>query len=146
MIEKSVDIFEEIKNHNYFDKQIFLLIPTNGVVKNNGDLVMGAGLAKTFVEKFSYLDLPGILGKHIINKGNQPCLIKTKNPFIDLISFPTKNNWKNCSKLSIIENSMKCLTNIINDFDKDYIIITSKLRCGLGGLNWLSVKKNFRAI
>ena len=36
---------------------------------------------------------------------------------------------------------MKCLTNIINDFDKDYIIITSKLGCGLGGLNWLSVKK-----
>lgn len=142
MIEKKVNIFDEIKNPDHLNKLILLLITTNGVVKNNGDLVMGAGLAKEAVNKFKELNLPKILGIRVSKNGNIPSVINTNNPLLKLISFPTKNNWKDNSKISLIENSMKHLVNIIyHENFKNYIIITGRPGCSLGGLNWDLVKK-----
>lgn len=139
MIEIYRDIFKEIENHK--DKLILLLITTNGVIKNNGELVMGAGLAKQACLKFKELELPKILGELVSKFGNKPYLIDTYNSFIKLISFPTKNNWKDKSKLSLIENSMKELANIINKNGfKDYVILSGKMGCMNGGLSWEIVK------
>lgn len=50
------------------DLECFIVIPTNGVLKANGDAVMGAGLAKQAAQRFP--TLPKLLGQAIRDTGN----------------------------------------------------------------------------
>lgn len=50
------------------ESNCFIVIPTNGVLKANGDAVMGAGLAKQAAQQFP--TLPKLLGQAIHDTGN----------------------------------------------------------------------------
>lgn len=74
-----------------------ICIFTNGVLKPNGDLVMGAGMAKQAKDIFP--ELPSVLGKQIKIGGNHVYQYK------QILSFPTKNHFKEKSDLELIKRS-----------------------------------------
>lgn len=89
-----------------------ICVTTNGVVMKNGQLVMGAGVALAFKKKYPRLPLD--LGIRVKNSGNQVyCPTPYANPFI--ISFPTKNDWKDPSDIKLIETSAIQLQHRIDD-------------------------------
>lgn len=115
-----------------WDKQwdgYWRVIPINTVVKADGSLVMGAGLAKQAAER--YPDLPKELGNHYRQKGVNVGI--TLVYACRIIAFPTKFDWKKNSDLALIESGLKELKFwILNE----YKIICPWLGCGLGGLDW----------
>jgi O-acetyl-ADP-ribose deacetylase (regulator of RNase III) len=56
-----------------------------------------------------------------------------------IINFPTKQHWRNTSKIEYIEKGMERLVEVIKEKDIQSIAIPP-LGCGNGGLNWKNVK------
>lgn len=109
-------------------------VTTNGVVKPNGELVMGAGIALQAKER--YPDLPARLGKAVTIFGNKPFVIHEYG----IISFPTKEHWKRDSVPSLIVSSAKDIAGFVKAGTVDSII-TTRPGCGVGNLVWSGVKK-----
>ena len=57
-----------------------------------------------------------------------------------IINLPTKQHWKDSSKLEYIESGLKDLVLIIKDCNIKSIAIPA-LGCGCGGLDWSTVKQ-----
>lgn len=108
-----------------------ILFTANRQCKANGSLVMGAGIAKEFRDRFPGLD--------------KECGKKMPGPYCNLVQnfnlsywlgfFCTKDHWKNPSTLEIIERSCIDLKGIMEAFPEKYVLMT-RPGCGLGGLNW----------
>jgi len=123
-------------------------VTSNGVLKKNGELVMGAGIAKAFKEKWP--ELPKIFGfkvKHYGNCVNATYPNSTYNeplkgpPAPDcIIAFPTKHHWRNPSDIKLIKKSANELMQLIEDIKLNNVALT-KPGCGMGGLEWADVKK-----
>lgn len=130
---------QEIKGDIWdkYKEGFWVVIPTNGFVKNNGEVVMGRGLALQVKNKIK--DLPFIIGSIIKDSGNNPIII----PKYKIITLPVKYNWWENANLQLIEESIKTLLNMMsNDFSG---IINSKvylprIGCGNGKLEWNTVK------
>lgn len=108
-----------------------IAVTTNGIVKSNGNLVMGAGIAKQFAIR--YPELPSILGKKVKHYGNIPFLVKTKG--VSILSFPTKNHYSEKSDLDLIIKSAKKIKILADKFFWTKIAIPAP-GVGLGGLSW----------
>lgn len=108
-----------------------IVIPTNGVVKADGRLVMGAGVAKQAKDRYLNLDL--YLGYQVSKKGNSCYVFCNIDTFI--ISFPTKDNYITNSYLRLIEKSTKVLVEITDWFNLEKVYLP-KVGCGYGNLNW----------
>ncbi|NJL51030.1 MAG: hypothetical protein HC930_00400 [Hydrococcus sp. SU_1_0] len=80
--------------------KIALCVTTNGVVKANGQAVMGAGMAKAFTR--IYPQLPIILGQRLTGSGNQVHYLLTDGN-VHILSFPTKHHWRDSSDLFLIK-------------------------------------------
>lgn len=109
---------------------------SNGVVKSDGSLVMGGGVAKEFADRYPWL--PKMMGHKVKLLGNIPILIDyynftTYKPAI--VSFPTKNHWKNPSDLELIKASAVRLKKIADTKGYNRIALP-RPGVGLGGLNW----------
>lgn len=118
-------------------------IPTNGYIKNNGNLVMGKGLALQASER--YPELPVKLGTHVNMYGNSVCMF----PNLRLFTFPTKHNWIDPADINLIENSAQQLA---DHFAEGYnlgadlpMIVLPKVGCGNGELKWEEVEPIIRA-
>ena len=123
-------------------------ITTNGIVKENGRAVMGAGVALSAVRKFRECDK--FLGNMIKENGHVVCLFYTftdqvRGIDVDLISFPTKHHWKDPSDINLIEKSAKELVELI-DKNLYNVVILPKPGIGCGGLDWKDVKKIIQPI
>jgi O-acetyl-ADP-ribose deacetylase (regulator of RNase III) len=133
MKEISANIWDVFKDYDA------IVCPTNGVVKTNGELVMGGGLAKQFKEKFPYI--PYIWGSHVKRYGNH--LGKHShdgNPELPaLVSFPSKHHWKDVSDIDLIRRSTQELVECA-DYQDYKKVLLPKVGCGLGGLTWKEVK------
>ena len=113
-----------------------ILVTTNGVVKSGGNLVMGAGIAKQFAER--YPTCPESFGSHVSRRGNTPRLIlQISGPHI--ISNPTKHHWKDSSPLDLIYSSACLVKRIVDEQDYSSVLSTPP-GCGLGGLSWEEVE------
>ena len=77
----------------------YVAIPTNGVVKANGEAVMGKGVALQAATRFSTLAFR--LGAFIRDYGNQVYYFED----LSLFTFPTKHHWRNPSDLALIKLS-----------------------------------------
>ena len=108
-------------------------IPTNGTLKRDGSLVMGAGVAQRALSRYRGLDIG--LGRYIKKYGNRPFMIRA----FGVISFPTKDHWKDPSTIAIIENSAKLLVELVSHHAMTGIVLP-KVGCGLGGLDWSDVE------
>jgi hypothetical protein len=92
---------------------------------------MGAGLAKQAVLKWPGIDAQ--LGHYLTEVGNIVCgLLKEGNCWV--MSFPTKNNWKDKSNLELIKNSAQRLAEMADELEWKKVFIPP-VGCGLGGLS-----------
>lgn len=115
------NIWDFHKNGNW------IVIPTNGIVKKNGEAVMGRGLALQAARKFP--SLPRELGDNLNAGGNFVYWYH----HLRLITFPTKHRWMDKSNPILIEKSLDDLVTFSEDNDKIYI---SRVGCGNGQLSW----------
>jgi len=113
-----------------------LCITTNGTVKNNGECVMGAGIAKTAKEKFP--KVPRILGTYIKKYGNR-CFIIGKINNTHLVSFVVKHNWWENADIKLIKKSCKEVSEMADKFGWNKILLP-RPGCGNGKLKWEDVE------
>jgi len=85
-----------------------ICITTNGVIRKDSTLVMGAGIALQAKQRFP--EVPGILADLVSTHGNHAFYLTVQN----LFSFPTKHDWKDKSSISLITQSCHELVNITN--------------------------------
>lgn len=128
---------------NIFDlpenKNQAVCVTTNGIVKKDGNAVMGAGIAKETDTRFHIAPL---LGEYLRKYGNRTFYMgcyrheKTDNSFA-IITFPTKNNWRDNSDLTLIKQSAENLVRICTNrnITKCYL---PPVGCGCGNLDWES--------
>lgn len=119
----------------------YIVIPTNGVVKKNGENVMGAGLAKQVNEM--YPETAKLLGELIIEYGNNSYLLGV-GVLRGFYSFPVKHHWRQKADLTLIEESTKQLAHHVDRLRRSAgvhaQIFLPKVGCGNGKLNWSDVE------
>lgn len=103
-------------------------ITTNGIVKNNGELVMGRGNALQAARK--YPRLPHILGLYVKTSGNMVHYLKEVN----IISFPVKHDWRDKADIELITKSCIQLNAILDNLNR-YAVLP-RPGCSNGGLDW----------
>lgn len=137
MLEITGNIFDSNSwSHKHMTTEIALCITTNGVVKANGQAVMGAGVARAFA--LAYPQLPKILGQKLARSGNQVHYLLTDGD-VHIMSFPTKHHWRDSSDLSLIKNSARTLAELAV-IKPDCTFVLTRPGCGLGGLSWPMVR------
>ncbi|MEZ4499297.1 MAG: macro domain-containing protein [Thermomicrobiales bacterium] len=106
--------------------------------------VMGAGIARQFAERFSedYLRYYGEKCERREIVVGKPDLFKVKDPRPDepqfIVSFPTKNHWKEDSDFRKIADGIDLLKALVASSDIPSIAVPA-LGCSNGRLDWASV-------
>lgn len=140
---------EQLHNGNLFllPKHIrdAAVVTTNGDIKVNGSLVMGAGIAKYCRDTHAGID--SILGRLVRENGNHAYYLgafydRNRQDTVNVISMPTKDHWRNNSDLSLIRRSCKELTAIADKYD---ILTMYMPPCGCAN-GHLDYKKQVRPI
>ena len=109
-------------------------VTTNGIVQKNRELVMGAGCA--LEAKMKYPAIPAKLGELVKIFGNLPFFLHEYK----LISFPTKNHWKDPSSIELIEQSARHIASFAR-IHEITSVLSPRPGCGYGRLLWDDVKK-----
>lgn len=122
--------FWKLAREKYFQDPHVLAVTTNGVVKQNGELVMGRGIALAFAKLFP--SLPKILGEHVKARGNIPCLVEFPDNY-SVVSLPTKHHWKDDSDILLILESIFKILQII---PRNKRVLSPLPGCSNGGLDW----------
>lgn len=135
MLEKVCDLWNEPADAK--------CITTNGYIKTNGALVMGAGVAGQAQERYPML--PKHWGSWIQKSGNHVRDVRIadfNNPQYEdetLIAFPVKHNWFEKAEITLIARSAKELMELIDDRGWKKILLP-RPGCGNGQLKWEDVK------
>lgn len=141
-----------ITNGNIFDyigKADCICITTNGTIKSNGELVMGAGVAKQFYDMYNNeFDIARRLANklykgskinklHVVDQKDNICYLALNakhNKGTHVLSFPTKNHFMDKGSLDLIIQSAKRAVIFANIYNCNSIIISSP-GTGCGRLN-----------
>ena len=119
-----------------------LCITTNGIVKSNGELVMGAGIAKQARDW-----IPGLAraaGQAVRKNGLRTelmgsfCKEGTK-----IVLLPTKNHWRDPSPLELVLKSMSQLEQLVDERNWRTVAFTPP-GCGHGGHKWSDIQQHIR--
>lgn len=123
---------------------------SNGVVKDNGELVMGAGVALAFKNRWQ--ELPRLAGDLVKTNGNICQIIKRleiksydtvahrSKPYTPcIIAFPTKHHYSQKSCGDLIRTSAIQLMKLINENGWKQVGLP-KPGCQNGGLVWEYVR------
>lgn len=118
-----------------------ICITTNGTIKSNGELVMGAGIAKQFYDRYNrdfniakklakllYGGTPNIRRMFVIESKYNVCyraVSAEDNNGTHIVSFPTKNHFQEKGDLELIKKSAKRMVQFANIYDLKNIIIPS---------------------
>lgn len=128
-------------SQNIFDLPVSaaeaVCVTTNGVIKQNGEAVMGAGIAKEANTRFH---LACKLAEYLRKYGNRPFNMGvftheiTGNQFA-IITFPTKHHWREDSDQMLIKESAINLVKICDKWGiaKCYL---PQVGCANGHLDW----------
>lgn len=111
------------------------VITTNGMVKNNGECVMGRGCAYEATQRY-----PGIakmLGDQIKKYGNVVNVLSV-DPW--LFSFPVKHHWKQKADLDLIRRSAEEAVVKIGIVGTGDVVVIPRPGCGNGQLTWAEVE------
>lgn len=125
MIELTGDLW-------YYHPHGYICITTNGMVKSNGECVMGRGVAYQATQRF-----PGIareLGSVIQKYGNHVHVLSN-----NLVSFPVKHHWKDQADPDLIKRSVLELVELFG-WHEDARVYLPRPGCGNGRLRWTDVK------
>lgn len=123
MLERRINIWD------LSDEQGVKAITTNSVVTDAGKLIMGAGIAKQAAAR--YPDLPKLLGDMVTTYGNIPFYVEEHN----IITFPSKYDWKASSPLRLIEQSAKLLLMRMKEHGIEHVFLP-RPGCSNGGRDW----------
>lgn len=107
MIRRKGDMLTEVGAPN-----TIVFITTNNIVKSNGALVMGAGIAKRVRDNYPGSDL--VFGHWIKVSGNSPYGLLYREE-ADIGIFQTKDHYKDDADIGIIELSVTHLTILANE-------------------------------
>ena len=138
---------KEIKGDIFTVEADAICVTTNGVVMRNGELVMGAGIAKEFRDRFP--GLAGFLGEKVKDQGNHvyhSFEYPRGGKETLVISFPTKNDWRADSNIKLIVRSAVELVEKIKELEQKHpdrsfkTIALPRPGCGFGRLKWEQVK------
>lgn len=125
------DIFQV---HKEYDA---ICCTTNYVVKNNGELVMGAGVAKAFATKYPWL--PKLWGERVKRDWKENChpglFVTLMKERPHLVYFGTKWHYKDNSDRDLIESNLFSLVDITNKLDWKKVLLP-RPGCANGGLDW----------
>jgi len=135
MLEQRINILDQ----RVLSKADAICFTSNGVIRKNGCLVMGAGVAKAFRDRFVGIDRAA--GRQVQRNGNICQVIPTLTDSIpEIVAFPTKHDWRDPSDIDLIEKSARELMELI---EKKGWARTALPRpgCNNGSLNWKEVKK-----
>jgi hypothetical protein len=117
----------------YHDSGNKIVITTNGIVKPDGNAIMGKGIALEAKKRFP--ELPTLVGEHITNHGNT---VGWFAPY-RIFTFPTKNNWRDDSSFTLIRTSAFSLLKAVNWLHYSKIFMV-RPGCNNGNLKWEAVK------
>lgn len=136
MIEVVGDFF------SYADEQNIkvLVCTTNQVIKKDGRLVMGSGIAKAFKEKFQDLDLEWAEKTQFKKSG---LIISWAHHPYALVGFPTKYHWRDPSDIRLIRKSLRELEKHVDYYGFTGILMT-RPGCGNGGFRWSEIYKEMK--
>lgn len=151
-----------LKYGNIFDyvgKADCICVTTNGTIKSNGELVMGAGVAKQFYDRYKDLGIARTLANklykgtplkkmHVVNPADNICykaVDKKDNNGTYVLSFPTKHHFMDKGDLDLIKKSAKRAVVFADMYDLKSIIIPSP-GTGCGQLNEDDVYKELDKI
>lgn len=117
------------------------VVTTNGMTRKDGTAVMGAGIAKNAAILFP--SLPALLGRSLKKYGNRAFAYRVNDKngkTYNVVTMPTKQDWRNPSDIELIKASCRQMTEIadVNGFTKIYM---PKPGCKNGGLDWESQVK-----
>lgn len=144
------DIFTALDNK--IQDVHFLVCTTNCMVKNDGTLVMGKGLALECNRRW-----PGIRRQwgrdqtvtNLKNGGKTKPILhfyrQDHNPYLEqtdpvIIGLPTKIDWRDKSDLRLIEEMLISLRSYFNLKQIKTKCLVPKLGCSNGGLEWSEVR------
>ena len=114
-------------------------ITTNGIIKKNGELVMGAGIALQAKQRFP--EVPRKLADAVKIYGNRTMYLTQERMF----SFPTKHDWRDPSDIDLIAESALQLIGLTNGC-KFSSVFLPKPGCANGQLSWSKVNVVIGAI
>jgi hypothetical protein len=119
---------------NFYEKEpeCWIAITTNGHIRNNGTLTMGAGCALEAQKRFP--ELPRLWGEMVTRNGNNV----SPWPSFRLFTFPVKHNWWEYATLELIEQSAHQLMENIDLVGCGKVFVP-RPGCGHGGLQWPEV-------
>ncbi len=112
-----------------------VVITTNGIVKSNGCAVMGKGIAK---QADNIFHCSNRLGSMIKSSGNKPYnlgVYKYNGVLMHVLTFPTKEDWRNSSTIERIRKSAAGILEIVDRLGLHSVYLPP-VGCGCGGLNW----------
>ena len=129
-----------------------IVCTTNNIIKNNGALVMGAGIARAFRDTFPYLDINwGAAAEAAADGGNPDYGVLIDGPRvynrtkIYLVGFQTKRDWAKPSDLELIQYSAQKLSDLADVLNWQRIICPA-FGCNNGGMTWDEVYKKTKKI
>lgn len=172
MIEITGELFKSNTYSPIVEKPDVVCITTNGYTKTDGMAVLGKGYAREAVSIDR--ELPRILGRKLINKGNFPHILRNREGRAALVSFPVrpidvliedkedlnklipsmrkeenvgKNmpGWASLADIQIIKVSCMLLVSMSNEFKWNKVIIP-RPGCINGGLEWENVRAEIEKI
>lgn len=120
----------KVISENIWDYHLagYICVTTNGIVKHNGELVMGAGIA--LQAKLRFPGLPAKLGAGVRAHGNQVLYCADER----ILSFPTKHHYRDPSDLNLIEASCLQSMSIADHYSLKRIFLP-RPGCGNGELS-----------
>jgi len=129
----------EVEGNIWDYKSTVICVTTNAVVKRNGALVMGRGVAKQCLDRNPGIDF--VFGKAVSQNGSiMQILTELDQPSLRLLAlFPVKQHWRQSAKLGIIERSATELGNLAEKTPNS-IFVLPRPGCGNGNLSWREVK------
>ena len=134
MIEITGDFWIEASE----SKPDAIVCTINTVLRGDGNLVMGAGIAKDFAEQFDWLpDRWGARTRKLDGQRTYP-FVEQREPWNaepNLVGIHTKYDWKDPSPLKLVDRSIKQLYIIVEAMDWKRVLMT-RPGCGNGGLSW----------
>jgi len=124
------------KKGNILEANVEALVNTVNTVG-----IMGKGIALAFKRKFpeNYKIYKEACDNNKLKIGDLLVTQTGRSTPKYIINFPTKQHWRNRSKIEYIETGMEKLVEVIKEKNIQSIAIPP-LGCGNGGLNWKDVK------
>lgn len=129
------DIFD------YIGKADAICITTNGTIKKNGELVMSAGISKAFYDKYkNQVNIAKILANKLCGGKAIPgtivdekqnicyrCITAEENNGTNVVSFPTKNNFRSNSSINLIERNAIRLRWFADHYKLNKVVLPSPI-------------------